>query len=127
MSKADPAPSSQDAAPLFSALGDRTRLRLLEDLARGGDASISSLCAGSQTTRQAVTKHLQVLARAGLVQGRRRGREHLYRLQPGRLDEARSYLGLIARQWDDALHRLQRFLEADSEVESHETPTPPAG
>lgn len=99
------------AAPLFFALGDPTRLRLLAQLSQGGRESITSLSAGSDTSRQAITKHLAVLAAAGLVRGRRQGRQHLYQLEPQRLDQARAYLDLISRQWDDALTRLKDFVE----------------
>ena len=54
-------------------------------------------------TRQGVTKHLHVLASAGVIDGTRRGREHVWSLKPARLAEARRCLELIARGWDDAL------------------------
>jgi DNA-binding transcriptional ArsR family regulator len=62
-------------------------------------------------SRQAVKKHLDVLSRAGLVRGSRRGREHIWQLEPGRLADARLYLERISRQWDDALDRLKLFVE----------------
>ena len=64
-------------------------------------------------TRQAITKHLQVLADAGLVHDRRRGRERIWALDTARLDEARRYLDQIAQQWDEALQRLKAFVEDD--------------
>ena len=99
------------SAPLFAALGDATRLRLVARLCEGGPLSISQLTAGTQVTRQAVTKHLVVLADAGLVSGIRRGREKLWRLQPERLEETRRYLDLISREWDRALARLKVLVE----------------
>jgi DNA-binding transcriptional ArsR family regulator len=102
----------RDPASVFAALGDETRLRLVSRLSSGGPASISRLTDGSGVTRQAVTKHLRVLARAGLVRARRRGRESLWRLQPERLDEAQRSLDLIARQWDHALSKLKAFVES---------------
>jgi DNA-binding transcriptional ArsR family regulator len=102
----------RDPAAVFAALGDETRLRLVSRLSSGGPASISRLTDGSGVTRQAVTKHLRVLARAGLVRARRRGRESLWRLQPERLDEAQRSLDLIARQWDHALSKLKAFVES---------------
>lgn len=101
----------RDAAPLFAALGDETRLRLLVRLSSGGPGSIARLSAKSQVSRQAITKHLDVLSRAGLVRGNRRGREHVWRLEPKRLADAREYLDRISRQWDDALDRLRSFVE----------------
>ena len=76
------------AAPLFAALGDATRLALLDRLGTGGPQSITRLTAGSAVTRQAITKHLQVLAGAGLVHDTRRGRERIWALDTSRLDEA---------------------------------------
>ena len=98
-------------AALFAALGDETRLELVARLSRGGPASISRLTGGSGVTRQAVAKHLRVLANAGLVRGTRRGRESLWRLEPKRLDEAQRSLDLIAKQWDQALGKLKLFVE----------------
>ncbi len=100
------------AADLFAALGDESRLRLLARLA-GGPVSISRLAEGSGITRQGVTKHLRVLARAGLVRGRRRGKESLWQLQRKRLDEARHSLDVISRQWDVALDKLKLYVEED--------------
>src|SRR5437764_4240343 len=74
-----------DAAPLFAALGDATRLALLDRLGTSGPQSITRLTAGSAVTRQAITKHLQILAEAGLVHDTRRGREHIWALDTDRL------------------------------------------
>jgi DNA-binding transcriptional ArsR family regulator len=98
-------------APLFAALGDETRLRLVSRLGAGGPLSIARLTAGTQVTRQAVTKHLHVLANAGLVRGKRRGRERLWELEPAQLQEVRRYLDMISRQWDEALGRLKASVE----------------
>jgi DNA-binding transcriptional ArsR family regulator len=92
-------------------LGDETRLRLVSRLSSGGPTSISRLTVGSGVTRQAVTKHLGVLAGAGLVRGTRRGRERLWKLEPRRLEEARRSLDLISRQWDQSLGKLKLFVE----------------
>jgi DNA-binding transcriptional ArsR family regulator len=101
----------RDAAPLFAALGDETRLRLLLRLSSGGPRSISRLSAKSRVSRQAITKHLEVLSHAGLVRSSRRGRERIWQLEPERLADAREYLQGISRLWDDALGRLKGFLE----------------
>jgi DNA-binding transcriptional ArsR family regulator len=100
-----------ESASLFAALGDETRLRLVSRLCDGGPMSITRLTVGSHVSRQAVTKHLQVMENAGLVRSRRRGRENVWQLEHRRLGEARHYLELISRQWDDALGRLQQFVE----------------
>ena len=100
------------AAPLFAALGDDTRMRLVLALCAGGALSIAQLTAGTQITRQAVTKHLQVLAEAGLVRDVKVGRERLWKFEPGQLEEARRSLDAIARQWDHAHQRLKFALES---------------
>jgi DNA-binding transcriptional ArsR family regulator len=99
------------AAPLFAALGDETRLRLLLRLSSHGPRSIARLSANERVSRQAVTKHLEVLSAAGLVRSSRRGRERIWRLEPSRLGDAREYLGRISRLWDEALGRLRDFVE----------------
>lgn len=98
-------------APVFAALGDETRLALVSRLASGSALSITQLSSDAPVSRQAITKHLRVLEDAGLVHGVRRGRESLYQLAPGSLDEARAALDSISRQWDEALGRLKSFLE----------------
>ena len=100
------------AALLFAALGDPTRLALLQRLSKGGPASISALAGKFETTRQGVTKHLHVLAAAGLIEGERRGREHVWAINAQRLSEAQRHLDSIARGWDDALSRLKGHLES---------------
>lgn len=105
----------QAAAVLFAALGDGTRLDLLWRLSRHGPGSIAELAAEGAVSRQAVTKHLKVLADAGYVRGARRGREHIWRVQPRRFDEARACLDRISREWDVALSRLKQFVEDSSD------------
>ena len=101
----------RDAAPLFAALGDETRLRLIVRLSSGGPGSITQLSAKSDVSRQAITKHLRVLSDAGLVRSTRRGREQVWDLEPRRLDDAHAYLDRISKQWDEALDRLKAFVE----------------
>jgi DNA-binding transcriptional ArsR family regulator len=102
---------SNPSAPLFAALGDRTRLRLVARLCDRGPMSITRLTAGSRVSRQAISKHLRVLESAGVVRCTRRGRETLWQLRQLRLQEARRYLDTISAQWDDALLRLRDFVE----------------
>ena len=99
------------AAPVFAALGDETRLQLVARLCEGGPQSIAALAAGSEVTRQAITKHLQVLADAGLARSAREGRERVWEFEPRRLAAVRRYLESISKQWDDALERLKNFVE----------------
>jgi DNA-binding transcriptional ArsR family regulator len=102
----------RSSAPIFAALGDETRLRLVARLSAGGPQSIVRLTAGSEITRQAVTKHLLVLAEAGLVRGTRKGRESRWALEPERLEVARRYLDLISEQWTERLEALARHLDS---------------
>ncbi len=113
MSSSSPLAAAEvrDAVPLFAALGDETRLRLLLRLSTGGPGSIVQLSAKSAVSRQAITKHLSVLSRAGLVRGSRRGREQIWELEPGRFADAHGYLQQISRHWDLALDRLKQFVE----------------
>jgi DNA-binding transcriptional ArsR family regulator len=98
-------------APIFAALGDETRLRIVARLSAGGPMSIAHLTRDASVTRQAVTKHLHVLAHAGLARSSRLGRESVWELQPERLDAARRCLDGISQQWDTALDRLKIFVE----------------
>ncbi|HWI26176.1 MAG TPA: metalloregulator ArsR/SmtB family transcription factor [Stellaceae bacterium] len=100
-----------EAASVFAALGDPTRLRLVARLCHGGPLSIVRLTDGAEVSRQAVTKHLRALEAAGLVRSGRAGRERIWELQPRRLAETRRYLDQISTQWDAALARLSDFVE----------------
>jgi DNA-binding transcriptional ArsR family regulator len=107
---------SGDSAPrfsaaIFAALGDETRLKLVARLCDDGPQSITRLTAGSKVTRQAITKHLRVMEGAGLVRCKRSGRESVWQLEQRRLADARHYLKLISKQWDEALGRLRKFVE----------------
>jgi DNA-binding transcriptional ArsR family regulator len=99
------------AAPVFAALGDETRLGLVARLSEDGPLSIARLTEGAGVSRQAITKHLDALAAAGLVHGRRRGRERIWQLERRRLGEARRYLDHVSAEWDAALQRLRKFVE----------------
>jgi len=112
MSKRRVEQSLTGAALLFAALGDPTRLALLQRLSDGGPASISMLAERFRAmTRQGVTKHLHVLAAAGIIEGNRQGREHVWAVNPARLADGRRCLDVIARGWDDALARLKLHVE----------------
>lgn len=99
-------------ARVFAALGDPTRLQLVTVLCASGALSIAQLTAHTDISRQAVSKHLQVLTEAGVVHGLKLGRERLWQLDPAQLEEARRALDEIGRQWDAALGRLKNFVEA---------------
>ena len=103
-----------DAVPVFTALADATRLRLLGRLSVDGPLSIARLSEGTGVTRQAITRHLDALGRVGLVRDAWRGRERVFSLDAKRLDIARQYLDRVAAQWDAAAARLKAFVEVDS-------------
>jgi DNA-binding transcriptional ArsR family regulator len=101
----------QTQAPVFAALGDETRLFLMTKLASGRLYSISQLTAGTKLSRQAITKHLRVLERVGIVHGVRSGRESRFEFNPAPVAEIRKYLELVSEQWNQALARLKSFVE----------------
>jgi DNA-binding transcriptional ArsR family regulator len=96
---------------MFAALGDENRLAIVARLCSHGPLSITRLTAGTSVTRQAVTKHLNVLAGAGLVRDVRRGRERIWELEPDQVEAARGYLDQVTKRWDEALGRLAKFVE----------------
>ncbi len=96
---------------VFTAVADPTRRRLLERLRGEGPLSISELAAPLPISRQAVTKHLEVLRGAGLVAVRKAGRQRLHHLEAAPLREVESWLAPYAEFWDRRLERLKRHLE----------------
>jgi DNA-binding transcriptional ArsR family regulator len=92
-------PELSASAPVFAALGDATRLRLVARLSGGRPQSIAQRLAGAAVTRQTITKHLHVLEEAGLVRGRKQGREQMWELNLRQVQEARRRLDPIAQQW----------------------------
>ncbi len=100
-----------DAAPVFAALGDETRLRLVSRLSCEEPISISRLTAGEHVTRQAITKHLRVLESAGIVVGERKGREQIWSLEARRIEDARAWLEEVSASWDRKLDRLRALVE----------------
>ena len=101
------------AAPVFAALGDATRARLVARLSADGPLSISRLTEGTGVTRQAITKHLGALSEAGLVRDIKNGRERVFELEPRRLEKARQYLDRVSADWDDAIGRLRDLVEKE--------------
>lgn len=102
-------PADLDA--LFGVLADPTRRSLLLGLVHHGPESATRLAAGYSTTRQAIVKHLGVLADAGLVVAERSGREVLYRATTERLAEAVSWLLDAGASWDRRIERLRSRAE----------------
>jgi DNA-binding transcriptional ArsR family regulator len=109
------ATSPVDAAappwPFFSALGDPNRLRIIVRLCDGGPSSTSEVTEAVPVTRQAATKHLELLQSAGLVSSRRRGRERIWTLQTQPLAQASDYLNQLSHRWDAAIDRLRAYVE----------------
>ena len=96
---------------MFAALGCVTRLELLSRLSNGRDYSITELTDGLDLTRQAITKHLQVLQHAGIVKSQRIGRESRFTIRPGPIVQAKDYLTLVSGQWDNSIARLRATVE----------------
>ena len=101
----------RSTAPIFAALGDETRLRLVTRLSAEGPLSIANLTEGTDVTRQAVSKHLEVLAQAGLAHSSQHGRERIWELEQQPLLTAHDFLQHISQQWDEALAKLAEFVE----------------
>jgi len=97
---------------LWSAIADPSRRRVLDLLVSNGDVSASWLAGHVPFSRQAVSKHLAVLEQAGLVSRRKEGREVLYQVQAGRLDQAARAMADLAAQWDRRLGTIKRLAEA---------------
>ena len=94
---------------VFSALGDPTRRRVVRLLSRG-PSTATELAGDLPISRQAIAKHLSALDEAGLVRAERSGREVRYRLTPGPMAEAASWLGDVGARWDRRLEALRRHL-----------------
>ena len=99
------------AAPLFDALGDPNRLRIVVRLCDSGPSSTWQVTQAIPVTRQAATKHLQLLEAAGLLVSSRRGRERIWTLQTTPLTHAGDYLNQLSRRWDTAIDRLRAYVE----------------
>lgn len=99
-------------AAIFSAMGDETRLALVTKLARGEPCSIAQLTQGTQLTRQAITKHLNILLKAGVVTSNRTGRENIYELKPDSMRDMQRYLQAVGKAWEESLQRLKLFVES---------------
>jgi DNA-binding transcriptional ArsR family regulator len=100
-----------EAAQVFAALGDPTRLALVSQLCDGSTRSIAQLTEGTNLSRQGITKHLRVLQDAGLVRSEKSGRESLYAYNPQPIHDARGYIDVVSRQWEQSLGRLKSFIE----------------
>ena len=98
-------------APLFDALGDANRLRIITRLCDGGPCSTAQVTSVVPVSRQAATKHLLLLEAVGLVNSERHGRERIWRIEPAPLTDASNYLTALSMRWDEAIDRLRAFVE----------------
>lgn len=103
--------SAVATAPLFDALGDPNRLRIITRLCDGGPCSTTKITAVVSVSRQAATKHLLLLEAVGLVSSQRHGRERIWRVQPKPLTDASEYLNALSQRWDKAIDRLRTYVE----------------
>jgi ArsR family transcriptional regulator, cadmium/lead-responsive transcriptional repressor len=103
--------STADDDELWEAIADPTRRKLLDLLVARGDATATTLTGEMPVTRQAITKHLAVLQRAGLIDSQRLGREVVYEVRQERLDEATRALSEVANRWDQRLRAIKRLAE----------------
>ena len=97
---------------VFMALSDPTRRKVLQRLA-DGPANPTELAGELPVSRQAVSKHLEVLREAGLVASARDGREHRYRLTPAPMADAASWMADVGARWDARLETLSRQFNRD--------------
>lgn len=100
-----------DPDPVFAALADPTRREILRAVGERAEVTATELAADLPVSRQAVVKHLQALAAAGLVDSARVGREQRFRLTPAPLDDALRWMVDVGAAWDDRLDRLRRLVE----------------
>jgi len=99
------------AADLFSTLADPTRRAIFERLSRGGEQTVHALTDGSGVSQPAISKHLSVLKLAGLVRGRRQGRETHYSAEPQALAPIVQWMSLYGAFWRDRVDRLEDLLK----------------
>jgi DNA-binding transcriptional ArsR family regulator len=110
---------AQTIERVLAALADPTRRRVLDAVATQGTATATTIAAVLPVSRQAVVKHLAILDRAGLVAGRRQGREVRYAVQTEQLDATAQWIASLATEWDARLARIKHLAESNtSDLES---------
>lgn len=103
--------TAEARAPLFDALGDPNRLRIITRLCDRGPCSTAEVTQVIPVSRQAATKHLLLLEAVGLVTSQREGRQRIWRVRPDPLTDACEYLTALSKRWDRAIDRLRSFVE----------------
>src|SRR5271154_4355695 len=111
-----------ELTPIFHALGDATRRRMLRELA-GGERTVGQLAQPFAISLAAASKHIKALEGAGLIRREVRGRTHICRLDPGPLASAHEWLSFYERFWTGRLDLLERLLR---EEDARQSPTPKA-
>ncbi len=106
---------------VFGALSDATRRGMLAQLAHG-EANITALAAPYDMSQPAISKHLRVLEKAGLVERTRRGREHYIRALPGPADEAGGWIAYYAKFWKQQFAAVDDYLKANNQLNANEGP-----
>lgn len=99
--------------PVFTALADSTRRQLLLTLAESSPKTATQLAQEFPITRQGITKHLSLLAKAGLVRAQPVGREKRYAFRPEPLHSVSAWIEAIGAKWDERLQRLKDLVEDD--------------
>ena len=99
---------------VLAALADPTRRQVLDVVAARGEGTATPVASPFPVSPPAVGKHLAILDRAGLVAGRRQGREVRYTIRPDRLDATARWLAARAAEWDTRLARLKTLAESDT-------------
>ena len=108
---------TEEVDRIFHALSNGTRRNMLRRLSRSA-CTVSELAEPAEMSFAAASKHVQVLERAGMVNRRVKGRQHICSLSPKPLKEASEWLSFYEKFWDESLDRLQAVLESDQETES---------
>ena len=111
-----------DDDELWSAIGDPTRRQVLDLLLAAGSGTATSISDRLPVSRQAVAKHLAVLARVGLVRGEPAGREHHYRIDDEQFARAVAQLNAVSTAWDGRLRRIKRLAETLQEERGGPSP-----
>jgi DNA-binding transcriptional ArsR family regulator len=110
---------SQQVDQIFHALSNSTRRGMLRRLSRSA-CTVGELAEPAEMSFAAASKHVQVLERAGMVNRRVRGRQHICSLAPKPLKQASEWLEFYEKFWDESLDRLQAMFEDDREAADKE-------
>lgn len=114
-------------ASVFGALGDPHRLDMVIGLRESGPRSTLQVAQAIPLSRQAATKHLQILEAVGVVRSSKQGRERIWTVEPQPLAAAGDYLGALSRRWDGAIDRLTAFVADQTPSRDHRSDGPLGG